>query len=713
MTFVSYAQNFEDVVLWRALNDVEHGRYLDVGAQDPVIDSVSLAFYKAGWRGMHVEATPAYAARLRDARPDETVIEAAVTDAVGPIDFYEIAETGLSTGRPEVAKRQAKAGYPGRKIMVPCVRLDKLLEKAGDVHWLKIDVEGMEPDVLRSWGKSKRRPWVLVIESTFPSTQELTEQLWIDEVLGRGYQHAFFDGLSRYFVHETQSDRAQRMLAPANVFDEFTVTERHFAARDVAGSFWVDLEAERANAALISTGLRAEIDQLQTTAAIAIDEGLSLRTDVQQARLTRDAAIAERDSASEREKAALSQSAILHKEHFAALESLWRERRSADEELRRERQSTEEILRRERRESEDALRHARQVAEEELRHERRVAEEEIRRTSSELERRLRDEVLQAQSTANEQRTERARLEERSAQLQELLRRSDESVRQAHEKLERLQSVIANASGLIEGVLRQRPRNWERLGLALGFTKPSSAVQALTNWNGPGRHAAPTLQKMNSVWIADTGTPMMTLSTIEQRNPYLRADSLPELLSWHDIDFVRCAYVTIVGRQPDPEGEAYYAERIRRGHSKLEVIFQLRRSPEGSAHDPGIAGLDRVLKRARLERHSIIGWMVRGFTGGEGNSSGWKRHRVLLGRLALIQNEQIRQTSWIGNIDAKLSNLREIAVAPAAVAPVAVAPATSAHDQPTVAAVTSNELDPELDSRSRYALQLLQIEAKAF
>jgi len=49
MTFVSYAQNFEDVLLWRALHDVEHGRYLDVGAHDPVIDSVSLAFYEAGW----------------------------------------------------------------------------------------------------------------------------------------------------------------------------------------------------------------------------------------------------------------------------------------------------------------------------------------------------------------------------------------------------------------------------------------------------------------------------------------------------------------------------------------------------------------------------------------------------------------------------------------------------------------------------------------
>ena len=35
MTFVSYAQNYEDVVLWRALRDVEGGFYVDVGAADP------------------------------------------------------------------------------------------------------------------------------------------------------------------------------------------------------------------------------------------------------------------------------------------------------------------------------------------------------------------------------------------------------------------------------------------------------------------------------------------------------------------------------------------------------------------------------------------------------------------------------------------------------------------------------------------------------
>ncbi len=40
--YTSYAQNFEDVMLWRALKHVSNGYYIDIGAQDPSIDSVSL-----------------------------------------------------------------------------------------------------------------------------------------------------------------------------------------------------------------------------------------------------------------------------------------------------------------------------------------------------------------------------------------------------------------------------------------------------------------------------------------------------------------------------------------------------------------------------------------------------------------------------------------------------------------------------------------------
>jgi hypothetical protein len=36
MTFVSYAQNYEDVMLFRALKHVKQGFYVDVSAGDPV-----------------------------------------------------------------------------------------------------------------------------------------------------------------------------------------------------------------------------------------------------------------------------------------------------------------------------------------------------------------------------------------------------------------------------------------------------------------------------------------------------------------------------------------------------------------------------------------------------------------------------------------------------------------------------------------------------
>ena len=53
--FVSYAQNGEDVVLFRALGGVESGRYVDVGANDPVADSISYAFYLRGWSGITID----------------------------------------------------------------------------------------------------------------------------------------------------------------------------------------------------------------------------------------------------------------------------------------------------------------------------------------------------------------------------------------------------------------------------------------------------------------------------------------------------------------------------------------------------------------------------------------------------------------------------------------------------------------------------------
>jgi FkbM family methyltransferase len=150
---VSYAQNFEDVMLWRALGHVENGRYIDIGAHDPIVDSVSLMFYEHGWRGIHVEPTPTYAEALRQARPDERIIQAAVAGQNAIMSFYEIPDTGLSTIDRKIAERHINSGFTVRETAVPGITLDEVFsrETGNEVHWLKIDVEGGESFVLKGY----------------------------------------------------------------------------------------------------------------------------------------------------------------------------------------------------------------------------------------------------------------------------------------------------------------------------------------------------------------------------------------------------------------------------------------------------------------------------------------------------------------------------------------------------------------------------------
>lgn len=57
---ISYAQNFEDVMLMRALASIEKGFYIDVGAAWPDQDSVTKAFYEKGWLGVNIEPNPVF-----------------------------------------------------------------------------------------------------------------------------------------------------------------------------------------------------------------------------------------------------------------------------------------------------------------------------------------------------------------------------------------------------------------------------------------------------------------------------------------------------------------------------------------------------------------------------------------------------------------------------------------------------------------------------
>lgn len=219
----SYAQNFEDVMLWRAFGRVENGFYIDVGAHDPVVDSVSKAFYENGWRGVHVEPLDEYAQALRKDRPDERIVQAVLAEHPGTRTFYQIPKTGLSTGDEKFAHQHELAGWQVNEITVPATTLAAVFDEIGSrtIHWLKIDVEGMEAEVLAGWGTHPARPLVLVIEATEPSSQTPNWCRWEPLVLGMGYEFVYFDGLNRFYISGEHPELRPLFATPPNIFDGF------------------------------------------------------------------------------------------------------------------------------------------------------------------------------------------------------------------------------------------------------------------------------------------------------------------------------------------------------------------------------------------------------------------------------------------------------------------------------------------------------------
>jgi FkbM family methyltransferase len=224
---ISYAQNGEDVVLWRALGGVSAGRYVEVGANHPRDDSVTRAFYDRGWSGITIEPVPYFADLQRAERPRDHLVQAAITNTgLGEITLHVFPGTGLSTIVDTVSDRHADANIEHVDLLVPALRLDDALAESGwtneEIHLMVIDVEGAERDVLQSVDLRHWRPWVLVVEATVPNSTVTTHSEWEPQLLAQGYEYCLFDGVSRFYVAAEKADLLRARLSyPACVLDNY------------------------------------------------------------------------------------------------------------------------------------------------------------------------------------------------------------------------------------------------------------------------------------------------------------------------------------------------------------------------------------------------------------------------------------------------------------------------------------------------------------
>lgn len=258
-------------MLWRALRQVTSGFYIDVGANDPCVDSVTRLFYEHGWNGINIEPLSRHFIDLQRARPRDINLQCAAGPESGSLEIWDCGVRGWATADMSVVKAHESQGRTGKFSTVPMATLAAICAQHAppDIHFLKVDVEGFERAVLLGMDFNRFRPWVVVVEATLPNTTAEAHKNWEGLLLEARYQAVYADGLNRFYLARERDALADRFAHPPNVFDEFVLASRLEAeTRAVLAENCLDQALERAAQAEIRTALILNSSSWRMTAPL-------------------------------------------------------------------------------------------------------------------------------------------------------------------------------------------------------------------------------------------------------------------------------------------------------------------------------------------------------------------------------------------------------------------------------------------------------------
>ena len=239
---ISYAQNFEDVILARVFGSRTDGFYVDVGAGDPVNLSVTKWFYDLGWSGINIEPNRSLFKKLSADRSRDVNLECGAGASRKRAQFMEMPIPELSSFDSRVHASARERKILGTNRTVPVVPLTEILDQYADerhIDFLKVDVEGWEREVLCGLDLEKYRPTVILVESTWPETRTESQSEWEDDLIAARYTFVYFDGINRFYLANEHLHLKEHFVLPPNIFDDIQPAAlvqmeselRHYQAR--------------------------------------------------------------------------------------------------------------------------------------------------------------------------------------------------------------------------------------------------------------------------------------------------------------------------------------------------------------------------------------------------------------------------------------------------------------------------------------------------
>ncbi|KKU14021.1 MAG: SAM-dependent methyltransferase [Microgenomates group bacterium GW2011_GWC2_45_8] len=202
LSFSSYSQREEDLVIDRLLKYKKRGFYVDIGANDPHRFSNTKRFYLKGWRGINIDPNMDSIERFMNSRPKDINLNIGISGEKSKIIFFRFFPDTLSTFSPNLAKDYVKSGY--KKIKEEYIQtfpLAMVLKKyAGKkkIDFLSVDTEGFDEKVLKSNDWKKYKPKIICVESNKSGESKINNLLRENK-----YTLAFDNGLNS--IYEAQN----------------------------------------------------------------------------------------------------------------------------------------------------------------------------------------------------------------------------------------------------------------------------------------------------------------------------------------------------------------------------------------------------------------------------------------------------------------------------------------------------------------------------
>lgn len=253
-------------MLWRALKGVQGGFYIDVGAHEPINGSVTKAFYDRGWNGINIEPITTSFELLKAARLRDINLQLCAGAENGEIDIYDVSPSGLATTLLSIAEEYRALDHSVEVKRVPVQTLSSICREyvTGEIHFLKIDVEGFEKEVLLGIDFLIWRPWIIIVEATYPNSSKENYSSWEDIVLDKGYKFAYFDGLNRFYVSVEHKELLSYFTTPPNYFDDFALSSSCIFSREVTAELH-QAEAQAQQAEAKAEQLHTELHSVYTS----------------------------------------------------------------------------------------------------------------------------------------------------------------------------------------------------------------------------------------------------------------------------------------------------------------------------------------------------------------------------------------------------------------------------------------------------------------